>query len=143
MVKLVTEKISVDKLLEEMEEHGTGAVTIFLGRVRDYAQGRQVTKMAYQAYPDMALKKMQEIESEIQTRWPVAKAVLVHRTGELQLGEVSVAIAVATPHRREAFEACRFAINTLKETVPIWKKEIFADGESWVEGVVPKKQLKD
>ena len=138
MVKLISIKISLDDILDAVEDPATGGVAIFLGRVRDHAEGREVTKMEYEAYPEMALKKMQEIEDEAKSRWPVKKMVMVHRVGRLQLGEVSVAIAVACPHRNEAFEACRFAIDTLKETVPIWKKEYFVDGEAWVEGVVPK-----
>ena len=138
MVELITEKISIGKILNAVEDHSTGAVTLFLGRVRDHANGRQVTRMAYEAYAEMARKKMQKIEDEVKKGWPVQKIAMVHRTGKLDLGEVSVAIAVACPHRKEAFEACRFAIDTLKETVPIWKKEQFVDGEAWVEGTIPK-----
>ncbi|NIR50818.1 molybdenum cofactor biosynthesis protein MoaE [candidate division KSB1 bacterium] len=141
MVELVAEKISVDRILEQLEDHSTGGVAIFLGRVRNHAEGREVEQMDYEAYPEMALKKMRGIEETAKKRWPVKKMVMVHRTGRLQLGEVSVAIAVACAHRNEAFEACRFAIDTLKETVPIWKKEYFADGEAWVEGVVPKSSV--
>jgi molybdopterin synthase catalytic subunit len=138
MVELISEKISADKILSQLQDHSTGAVVLFLGRVRNQDKGRQVTQMNYEAYPEMALQKMTEIENEAKKRWPVKKMIMVHRTGRLQLGEVSVAIAVACPHRKEAFEACRFAIDTLKETVPIWKKEYFEDGEVWVEGKVPK-----
>lgn len=139
MVELVEEKISVDGILARVEDHGTGGVVLFLGRVRDHAQGKSVSEMDYEAHTEMALKKMQQIEDEARRRWPVKKMAIVHRTGKLQLGEVSVAIAVACAHRREAFQACQFAIDTLKETVPIWKKEYFADGEEqWVEGTIPK-----
>ena len=137
MIELISEKISVDKILNNLEDHSTGAVVLFLGRVRDHANGRQVTRMAYEAYAEMAHKKMQEIEDEVKKRWHGQKIAMMHRTGELELGEVSVAIAVACPHRKEAFQACQFAIDTLKETVPIWKKEQFVDGEAWVEGTVP------
>ncbi|MFQ5752634.1 MAG: molybdenum cofactor biosynthesis protein MoaE [bacterium] len=138
MVELISGKISIDKILRQMEDHATGAVVFFLGRVRNHAAGRQVTKMEYHAYAEMALKKMEEIEKEAKRRWPIKKIMMVHRTGQLQLGEISVAIAVASSHRSEAFAACRFAIDTLKETVPIWKKEYFVNGDSWVEGVLPK-----
>ena len=137
MIELISEEMSVNKILNNLEDHSTGAVVLFLGRVRDHANGRQVTRMAYEAYAEMAHKKMQEIEDEVKKRWPVQKIAMMHRTGELELGEVSVAIAVACPHRKEAFQACQFAIDTLKETVPIWKKEQFVDGEAWVEGTVP------
>ncbi|MFQ5772797.1 MAG: molybdenum cofactor biosynthesis protein MoaE, partial [bacterium] len=122
MVELISGKISIDKILRQMEDHATGAVVFFLGRVRNQAAGRQVTKMEYHAYAEMALKKMEEIEKEAKRRWPIKKIMMVHRTGQLQLGEISVAITVASSHRSEAFAACRFAIDTLKETVPIWKK---------------------
>jgi molybdopterin synthase catalytic subunit len=138
LVELVSEKISVDRLLSQLEDHSTGAVVLFLGRVRDQAEGRKVTEMDYEAYPDMALKKMAEIENQVCERWPVRKIVMIHRTGRLQLGEISVAIAVASAHRKEAFEACHFAIDRLKETVPIWKKEYCKDAEHWVAGTVPK-----
>lgn len=140
MVKLTTEKISVEKLLNAVEDHSTGAAVLFLGRVRNHANERQVTRMAYEAYPEMAHKKMQELEDDVKKRWPVQKIAMIHRTGMLELGEVSVAIAIACPHRKDAFEACRFAIDTLKETVPIWKKEQFVDGEAWVEGKVPTRK---
>jgi len=138
LVKLLSEKISIDEILDLMEDHSTGGVVLFLGRVRNHAEGQRVTKMDYEAYPEMTLKKMLEIEDEALRRWPVKKIAMVHRIGHLQLGEVSVAIAVACAHRKDAFEACRFAIDTLKETVPIWKKEYFSGGEKWVQGVVPK-----
>ena len=139
MVKLVSEKISVDEILDSVEDHSSGGVVLFLGRVRDHAEGRCVTKMDYEAYSEMAITKMQQIEETVRGRWPVQKMAMVHRLGKLQLGEISVAIAVACAHRKDAFEACHYAIDTLKETVPIWKKEYFANGEAWVEGVVPKK----
>ncbi len=138
MVQLVTDKIDLDAVLQAVEDVSSGGVVLFLGRVRDHAEGRAVIQMDYEAYADMAVRQMEAIAREVRRRWPVRKVALVHRTGRLQLGEVSVAIAVASPHRRDAFEACRYAIDTLKETVPIWKKEYFADGEAWVEGVVPK-----
>lgn len=138
MVELTDKKISIDKILNAVEDHATGGVVLFLGRVRNQVEGREVLRMNYEAYSEMALAKMREIEEEARKQWPIKKIAMVHRTGQLELGEVSVAIAVASAHRKEAFEACRFAIDTLKETVPIWKKEHFADGERWVEGTAPK-----
>lgn len=143
MVRLVSEKISIDAVLDAVEDHTAGGVVLFLGRVRDFAEGRQVTSMDYEAHPEMATKKMQELEQKTRSKWPVKQMVIVHRVGALQLGEVSVAIAVACAHRKDAFEACRFAIDTLKETVPIWKKEHFVDGEAWVEGVIPKTESEE
>jgi molybdopterin synthase catalytic subunit len=138
MTGLTSEKISIDAILAEVEDHSTGAVVLFLGRVRNLSEGRQVQSMDYEAYPEMAEAKLQELEQQVMRRWPIEKIVLIHRVGKLDLGEVSVAIAVASRHRQQAFEVCRYAIDTLKETVPIWKKEYFSDGEGWVKGVVPR-----
>ena len=98
------------------------------------------SRLAYEAYPEMALKKLAELEDEARRRWPVIELALVHRVGDLDLGEVSVVVAVSCPHRQQAFEACRWLIDTLKEVVPIWKKEIWADGnEEWVHpGLAPE-----
>lgn len=138
VVQLTPEKIDIEALLQRVDDHATGGVVLFLGKVRNHAGGREVTRMDYEAYPEMAEAKMLEVEKQTLGKWPVQKIALVHRTGKLQLGEVSVAIAVACAHREDAFEACRFAIDTLKEIVPVWKKEYFADGEAWVEGVIPR-----
>ncbi len=138
MVELTSKKISTDAVLEQVEAHSTGGVVLFLGRVRDHAEGRPVNKMAYEAYAEMAKVKLAELEAETCQKWPVKKIYIVHRTGLLELGEVSVAIAVACAHRKDAFAACRYAIDRLKETVPVWKKEYFSDGEAWVKGVVPE-----
>ena len=105
-----------------------GGVVLFLGTVRDLTDGRVTVALDYEAYPGMAEKKLAEIEQETRRRWPVGEIALVHRLGRLDVGEVSVAVAVSCPHRAEAFEACRFAIDRLKELVPIWKKENWADG---------------
>jgi len=138
MIELTTEKINVDAVLEHVEDNSTGGVVLFLGRVRDHNEGKTVQSMNYEAHASMAKAKLAEVEVKTKKRWPVTKMYLVHRIGTLKLADVSVAIAVACSHRKDAFEACRFAIDMLKETVPIWKKEYFEDGESWVEGVQPK-----
>ncbi|MFQ5651548.1 MAG: molybdenum cofactor biosynthesis protein MoaE [bacterium] len=138
MVELTTERIDTERILRQVEDQTSGGVVLFLGRVRDHADGRQVERMDYEAYAEMALAKLRELEAKTRQKWPVKQMVILHRTGTLELGEVSVAIAVACAHRHEAFEACRYAIDTLKETVPIWKKEHFVDGQAWVKGVVPK-----
>ena len=138
MIQLTPEKISVDTLLDSVEDHSTGGLVIFLGRVRNHAEGRQVRAMDYEAFDEMALTKMQAIAEQAREKWPIQKIAIVHRTGHLELGEVSIAIAVACAHRAEAFAACRFVIDTLKKTVPIWKKEYFEGGEAWVEGIQPE-----
>jgi molybdopterin synthase catalytic subunit len=113
---------------------GDGALCLFVGVVRDNHQGRAVAHLEYEAYEEMALGEMQAIEQESRRRWPLGDIRIVHRLGRLEIGEASVAVAVVSPHRAEAFEACRYAIDTLKKTVPIWKKEYYADGSAWIEG---------
>jgi molybdopterin synthase catalytic subunit len=108
-----------------------GALCLFVGVVRDHNRGRTVVRLEYEAYEEMALPLMEEIAAETRRRWPVTQVRLVHRVGTLAVGDASVAVAVASPHRDEAFAACRYAIDTLKATVPIWKKEFYADGEEW------------
>jgi len=113
---------------------GDGALCLFVGVVRDENEGRRVLRLDYEAYEDMALPLMEEIGHEARRLFPVTHVSLVHRLGRLEIGEASVAVAVASPHRAEAFGACRFAIDTLKAKVPIWKKEHYADGTAWLEG---------
>ncbi|MBI3492513.1 MAG: molybdenum cofactor biosynthesis protein MoaE [Acidobacteria bacterium] len=109
-----------------------GAVVTFLGLVRNHNVGRSVRHLEYEAYVPLALKTFERIAAEIGERWPSARLALHHRIGRLEIGEASVVIAVSAAHRAEAFEACRYAIDTLKRTVPVWKKEHFEDGEIWV-----------
>jgi molybdopterin synthase catalytic subunit len=114
----------------------SGAVVTFLGVVRDHADGRDgVTGLTYEAYEEVAVRRMGEICAETRRRWPVVERIaLLHRTGALELSEASVAVVVSSPHRGDAFEAARFAIDTLKETVPIWKREHWAGGDDWATG---------
>lgn len=135
MVRLTPDPIDYHALAESVRSPRCGAVALFLGTVRELTGDRVTTHLDYQAYPPMAEKKLAEVEAEVRRRWPVGEVALVHRVGSLGVGEVSVAVAVSAPHRGDAFEACRFAIDTLKETVPIWKRENAPDGASqWVEG---------
>src|SRR5215469_14062264 len=110
MVRLTTDPIDHHALTEQVRRPGCGAVVTFLGTVRDLTDGRITTALDYEAYPAMAEKKMFEIESETRKRWPVAEIALIHRLGRLEVGEISVAVAVSCPHRAQAFEACRYAI---------------------------------
>ena len=115
-----------------------GAIVTFDGVVRNQTKGRPVISLHYEAYPAMAVREMRRIGAEIREKWPQIAAIgMVHRFGELRISESSIVIVITSPHRRAAFEACQYAIDTLKKTVPIWKKEIFADGEEWVEGNLP------
>ncbi len=110
-----------------------GGVVSFLGAVRDHARGRAIRHLEYEAYPAMALVEMERICDAAAQRWPAARVAIAHRVGHLEIGELAVVVVAAAAHRAEAFEACRFAIDTLKETVPIWKKEVATDGEYWVD----------
>jgi len=125
---------AVRALEEGVTTSGDGGVVTFQGVVRDNARGKQVRSLEYDAYTEMAERQMAQIAAEVEARWGDATVAMVHRIGRLEIGECSVVVAVACPHRGEAFEACRYAIDTLKSTVPIWKKEIYIDGEEWVEG---------
>ena len=133
MIRLTTGPIDHHALTEAVRLPGCGAVVTFLGTVRDLTDGRVTVALDYEAYPGMAEKKMAEIERETRQRWPVGELMMVHRLGHLDVGDVSVAVAVSCPHRAQAFEACRYAIDRLKELVPIWKREQWVDGSSeWV-----------
>jgi molybdopterin synthase catalytic subunit len=133
MVQLTKQPIDHAALTEQVRRGDCGAVVTFLGTVRDLTDGKVTVALDYEAYPGMAEKKLAEIEAETRARWPVGELVMVHRLGHLDVGEVSVAVAVSCPHRGQAFEACRHAIDRLKELVPIWKRENWADGSTeWV-----------
>jgi len=132
MIALTEQPISIAEVIEAAQSDQAGAVDVFIGTVRNYSLEKTVVRLEYEAYDQMALKIMGEIAEQVKARWPVKKIVMVHRKGALQIGEVAVVVAVSTPHRKEAFEACQYTIDTLKQTVPIWKKEIYENGETWV-----------
>jgi molybdopterin synthase catalytic subunit len=132
LVRLTREPVDLSALLAASP--ADGAVCLFVGVVRNENDGRPVRHLEYEAYEDMALPLMEQIAAEALRRWPVTEVRIVHRLGRLEIGQPSVAVAVASPHRPEAFEACRYAIDTLKATVPIWKKEFYEDGAVWLDG---------
>ncbi len=134
--KLTRDEIDPSKVVRSVGHPGAGAVVLFLGTVRDNSEAGSVERIEYQAYEPMAEKRLEKAEQEVRRRWPETTGVtIVHRLGILEVGEVSVAVAVSSPHRAEAFEACRHAIETIKRDVPIWKREKLGDGsEVWVEG---------
>jgi molybdopterin synthase catalytic subunit len=136
-IELVREPIRVADLLAHVKAPADGAVVVFDGIVRDNFQGRPTLYLDYEAYEPMALAKLREIAAEMRRRFAVDRIALVHRLGRLAIGESSVLIAVSAPHRAAAFNACRFAIEAIKRSVPIWKKEYFSDGAVWVEGATP------
>lgn len=132
MLEVTDQPLSLEPLVNTVQRPSSGAVATFLGVVREQTRGRQVRYLEYEAYQEMAILKMREITDEIRRKWKVDEIAMVHRVGRLQIGEASVAIAVSAPHRREALAACAYAIDRLKETVPVWKKEVWTDGEEWV-----------
>jgi len=110
----------------------SGGIDVFIGTVRNATKGKKVLRLEFEAYEPMALKEIEKIAAKAFEKWPVQKLLVHHRVGVLEVGEIPVIIAVSCAHRDAAFEACRFVIDTLKQTVPIWKKEVFEDGETWV-----------
>jgi len=131
-VELVERTIDVNTLLRRVQHPQAGAVVLFLGTVRDTDRGQHVKFLDYEAYKPMAIKEMNRVAEEARRRWPVLGIAIVHRLGHLEVGDISVAIAVSSEHRKEAFEAGRHAIDSLKQTVPIWKKEVWDAGEAWI-----------
>jgi molybdopterin synthase catalytic subunit len=137
---IVSEPLSVERLTTALEAaardrgEGCGALCAFVGTVRTVHQRRRVRYLEYEAYGPLAMKVFQRIEREIDRHWPGALVAIHHRIGRLEIGEASVAIVIATPHRAEAFQACRYAIERVKQVAPIWKHEFFEDGDMWVEG---------
>jgi molybdopterin synthase catalytic subunit len=132
MFEITDQPISLEPLVNAVTRLSSGAIATFLGVVREQTRGRQVRYLEYEAYREMAIPKMREIAEEIRRKWEVDDIAMVHRIGHLVIGEASVAIAVSAPHRHQALAACAYAIDRLKETVPIWKKEVWTDGEEWV-----------
>jgi molybdopterin synthase catalytic subunit len=131
-IKISSEPINVLSCIEKVMSTGSGGIDVFIGTVRDMTKGKKVVRLEFEAYEQMALSEMSKIAAFVIVKWHVDKIVIHHRVGVLSVGDVPVVIAVSAAHRDAAFEACRYAIDTLKQTVPIWKKEVFEDGEQWV-----------
>ncbi len=134
LISITHEQLDRDALVAAVSHPGAGGIVVFEGVVRDNARGKQVRYLEYDVYPEMAVQQIREIVAEAERRWGVERVAVAHRVGRLEIGEASVIIIVASPHRAEAFDACRYIIDTLKTTVPIWKKEVATNGEEWVEG---------
>ena len=132
MITLTADPIDLNAAYAHLLTGEAGAINFFAGVVRNNTDDRPVQQLDYEAYGPMAVAEMQKIADEASRRWPVLRYVIIHRTGTLPVGEMAVLIGVATPHRAASFEATRYIIDTLKQTVPIWKKEQFTDGEVWV-----------
>jgi len=135
MVRVTADPLSVDEALDAVADPGAGGTCVFMGTVRDHSEAGEVTGLRYEAWEELAVTRLQELADELAEKWPVRKVVILHRTGDLRVGDASVVIACSAPHRADAFEACRHGIERLKEDVPIWKKEELTSGEAhWVMG---------
>jgi molybdopterin synthase catalytic subunit len=133
MIDIIDTDIEMEPLIQDVRKNSNGAVVTFLGVVRAFSRGRNVLYLEYEAYREMAVRKMQQVADEVRGKWTIDDIAMVHRVGHLEVGERSVAIAVGAPHRKTAFEACEYAIDRLKEIVPIWKKEVWEGGEAWID----------
>jgi molybdopterin synthase catalytic subunit len=135
LVFVTPEPLSVDSALAAVADPGAGGTCVFMGTVRDRSDQGEVTGLTYEAWDDLAVRRLTEIGEELHRTWPLRRVAVLHRTGELAVGEASVVVAVSAEHRAEAFEACRRGIERLKQDVPIWKKEGLRSGEArWVMG---------
>jgi molybdopterin synthase catalytic subunit len=133
MIELTTDPIDAAKAIEDVTSPNCGAVVLFLGTTRQWTKDNETTRLAYECYEEMAIKELEKLEAQARAKWPIEGCLIVHRLGIVPIAEASVLVAVSSPHRGDAFEAARYLIDTLKEHVPIWKKEHWADGGGeWV-----------
>jgi molybdopterin converting factor subunit 1 len=132
--QVTREPLDPQRLVNLVRRDESGAVALFYGVVRNHSQGRRVLYLEYDGYPSMAVRKMRQVAEEVRSRWDITDMAISHRIGRLEVGETSLLVAVSAAHRREAFEACHYAVDRIKEIVPVWKKEVWEGGESWVEG---------
>ena len=131
-IKLSSKKLNLQACYDFVQDASCGGIALFVGTVRNQTKNKEVIRLDFSAYGPMAMKEMQKIADEALRKFDILKIAIHHAEGELHLGDIPVIISVSAPHRKAAFDACQFAIDTLKETVPIWKKEHFIDGEVWV-----------
>lgn len=131
-IKISSEKLNLDKCYEFVTDDSCGGISAFIGTVRNSTKNKDVTQLDFSTYKPMAIKEMQKIANVALEKFKIKKIAIHHAEGVLQIGDIPVIITASAPHRKAAFEACEFAIDTLKETVPIWKKEYFSDGQVWV-----------
>ena len=132
MIEITRNIIDHIPIIESVRKNTNGAVVTFLGTTRLTSQGKKVLYLEYESYKPMAIKKLNEIVGEVTAKWDIRDIAIVHRIGHLNISDVSLTVAVSSPHRKESFEACGYIVDRIKETVPIWKKEVFEDGETWV-----------
>ena len=131
-IHLSAQPLHIQTCIDWVMAPGCGGIDVFIGTVRNATKGKRVVRLEFEAYDKMAISEIQKLADYVLQQWPVQRVAIHHRTGVLEVGEIPVIIAVAAAHRDAAFDACRYAIDTLKQTVPIWKKEVFEDGEVWV-----------
>jgi len=131
-IQIHSHPLSVDDCNQKVADDRAGGTVVFIGTVRNQTAGKKVVRLEFESFIPMAIKEMTKIAQHVEEQWDALHIAMHHRVGVLDVGEIPVIIAVSTPHRKAAFEACQYAIDTLKETVPIWKKEIFEDGDVWV-----------
>ncbi len=134
LCKVTTEPLSLDEAYAAVKRPDCGAVALFVGTVRDHHDGKPVVSLSYSAFQEMAEKEFAKIANDAKEKWAVGAVYIAHRTGKLEIGDASVIIAVSSGHRAESFEACRYAIETLKKLAPIWKEEFYDGGKAWVSG---------
>lgn len=132
LFEISKEPINTQQVIDKVVQREAGAITTFIGTVRELTHGKKTLYLIYEAYEEMAVKKLEQIGREIEEKWPDARVAITHRVGRLDITDIAVVIAVSTPHRADAYEANRYAIERIKEIVPIWKKEHWEDGEEWV-----------
>ena len=132
MIKISEDPLNVQEAINEATDNAAGAVNVFIGTVRGESRGKEVVRLEYESYDSMVISEIEKIVDEVKQKWPVKGISIHHRKGDLKVGDIAVVIVVSTPHRKESFEACQFTIDTLKERIPIWKKEIYTDGQHWV-----------
>ena len=135
MICITLECLNLQRVLDELQDNSAGAVSIFIGNVRSGSVQGNVLEIYYEVYKEMAEGTMRDIEKEVFSKWNINRMAMIHRIGTVKVGETSVIIGVSSEHREESFQACKYAIDSLKRRVPIWKKEIFTSGQNWVDGV--------
>lgn len=136
LIRITNNRLSLQEIMLELEDNSAGALSIFIGNVRNRGKSGNVSEIYYESYSKMAEQKMREIENEAQTKWKIKKSVIFHRIGNIKVGEASIIIGISSEHRNEAFEACKYVINSVKTRVPIWKKEISNESQKWAEGIL-------
>jgi molybdopterin synthase catalytic subunit len=132
VIEITKKKIVTSEVIESVSHPGAGAIDVFIGTTRNKTERKSVLKLEFEAYEPMAIKELKKIADRAEEKWEILKYSIVHRVGIVEIGEEAVVIAVATAHRKASFEACEFIIDELKKTVPIWKREVFEDGDVWV-----------